>query len=111
MSGHENCGHTEVQEVILRLTEEIVEAGMMALVPMVELGLIEGGSAGIQTATVIFASALETGIRAALIDPIGAQLILDHLDETSMVSGVDLEEANLIMAQDARHLLEAAARL
>jgi chemotaxis signal transduction protein len=44
------------------------------------------------------------------MDPIGAQLIVDHLNETAEIMSAQLEEANQIIASDARKLLEAVAR-
>lgn len=110
MPGHENCNHTEVQYVIIRLAEETMMSMVMTITPMVASGEIDPAHAGISSATMIFATGLETGIRAALIDPIGAQLILDDLDDAAPVSGAELDEANRVMANDARTLLEAAAR-
>lgn len=109
--GHEDCNHDDMQMLIIRLTEEVIEAAMMTTLPMVASGEMDRGGAGMGTATMIFLTALETGIRSALIDPIGAQMIIDYLNDQSSVVGKDLEEANMVLASDARRLLEEVARL
>lgn len=110
MEGHENCNHSEVQGVIIRLAEECMMGAVVAITKEIAAGEMDPVTAGHASATLMFATGLETGLRAALMDPIGAQLVLDHLDESAPIQGPDLAEANLIIAEDARHLLEAAAR-
>jgi len=106
-----NNGHSEVQHKIMQLTEDIMIASVMSLASEVQTGRTDPASAGMISATMLFASALETGLRAALLDPIGAQIIIDHLNDMASSIGADLDEANRIIATDARQLLEAAARL
>ena len=106
-----NNGHSEVQHKIMQLTEDIMIASVMSLASEVQTGRTDPASAGMISATMLFASALETGLRAALLDPIGAQIIIDHLNDRASSIGADLDEANRIIATDARQLLEAAARL
>lgn len=107
----EGCGHNEVHHLIIDLGEEVAFAVFQTLSPMVDRGEMTPGNAGITTARMIFCGGLETGVRAALIDPIGAQQLLDILDTNTALPSRDLDEANEVIAQDARHLMEAVARV
>jgi hypothetical protein len=92
------------------ISEDVTLAAMMACEQYVRSGEMSRANAGMNVATTGFATALEIGLRAALMDPIGAQLIVDHLNETAEIMSAQLEEANQIIASDARKLLEAVAR-
>lgn len=110
MKGHENCTHGDIESIIIDSTEALVVSTLEAMGPMVARGEIDPGDAGISSASMIFATGLETGLRAALMDPIGGQMLIDYFDEIAPVQGLDLAEANQVLAEDARHLLEAVAR-
>ena len=107
---HENCTHSELEGVVIDLATEAMMGATMAIMPLVASGEIAPPEAGIASATSIWGTGLETGIRAALIDPIGAQLLLDLVDARAAMTKDELEEANQTLAVDARHLLEAVAR-
>jgi hypothetical protein len=108
---HEGCNHNEVQRLIIDLGDEVAFAVLRTLSPMVDRGEMRPGDAGITTARMIFCGGLETGVRAALIDPIGAQQLLDILDNSTALSPSEMNEANEVIATDARHLMEAVARV
>ena len=105
-----DCDHSEVMHEIMRIADDVVAAAMMTLVPLVERGVVPRSGAGMTVSRCVFSGGFETGLRAALMDPIGAQQIIDHLDGAAMISKQELDEANQIIATDARKLLEAIAR-
>lgn len=115
MNGHrdECTEHSEVQHAIIRLAEEAMAAAVSIVMPMNKAGHLDAAESAISTARMIFCTGLETGIRIGLMDPIGAQIIIDHLDETGTedVGAKIVDSANEVLAVDARQLLEAAARL
>jgi hypothetical protein len=107
----EDCDHNEVHHLIIDLGEQVAFAVFQQLNPMVMNGELSPGNAGITTARMIFCGGLETGVRAALIDPIGAQQLLDILDNSTALTPSEVDEANEVIATDARHLMEAVARV
>jgi hypothetical protein len=107
----EGCDHNEVHHLIIDLGEEVAFAIFQQLSPMVDRGEMRPGDAGITTARMIFCGGLETGVRAALMDPIGAQQLLDIIDTDAALPARDLDEANEVIASDARRLMEAVARV
>lgn len=110
MNGHdESCDHSEVQHMIMQFAEEMMLAATLAVLQH-DTGP-DPARKGIAAATMIFAGALETGLRAGLIDPIGAQIVVDHLTNVATNDPEDIERGNHVLANDARQLLEAAARL
>lgn len=107
----QDCGHNEVHHLIIQQAEEMAFAVFQCCHAMVEVGEMSPSDAGLTTARMIFTGGLETGLRAALIDPIGAQMLLSLLDASSALDGSALEEANEVVSTDARHLMEAMARV
>lgn len=109
MNDHDkDCGHSQVQHLVMQMAEEMVAVGMLT---MRRDRSFDPASAGMSIATMLFAAGLETGLRASLMDPIGGQFLIEHFNDASEISGTALDEANQVISDDARHLLEAMARV
>jgi hypothetical protein len=108
---HEDCGHSEVHHVIMKLAEEVAFAVFKSCRDMVRTGEMTPGEAGLATARMIFAAGIETGVRSCLMDSIGSQMLLAHLDENTTLDNAALDAANDVITADARLLMEAMARV
>lgn len=108
----EECDdHSDLQHMIMSIADDLGMIAFQIMNPMVERGEMSMTEAASSHVAVMLTSGIEIGLKAALLDPVFAQKILDHLDERSPIQGEDLAGANMTTASDARRLLEAAARL